>query len=47
MICTHECFKLQLSKDEKERLLGLAQLLEVKMAETPGHPVYNAKHNTK
>ena len=43
MICTHPAFKLKLTKSQKDRLLALAQLLEQKMATTPGHPVYLAK----
>lgn len=46
MICVHPCFRLTLSKEEKERLLQLAQLLEVKMAQRPGHPVYLAKQES-
>ena len=40
MICTHPAFKLKLTQDQKERLLFLSQLLEIKMAAMPGHPVY-------
>ena len=43
MICTHPCFRLKLSDEEKERVLSLAQLLEKNMALRPGHPVYLAK----
>ena len=47
MICTHPCFKLSLSQDEKERMLSLAQLLEKKVEEKPGHPLFLAKHAEK